>query len=322
MKAISDYTSDIELGIRSLKLPTDSFPALYEPVAYGLSAGGKRLRPVLLLMAAEAYGADIETALDAALGIEMFHNFTLLHDDVMDRSATRRGRASVQARYGVDAAILSGDTMLTLATRLISHVADDRLRKVLDTFNDMAIRVYEGQSADMEFEKSTSIGMDSYIAMIADKTGALLGAAAKIGALIGGASEEEADRLYDFGLNMGIAFQIQDDWLDTFGDASTFGKPIGGDINNGKKTFLYVAAMECKGSDGDALRAAMSLPAGDTKVKAVRALYEKSGVEEECRKAVGSYMKKATSALKSLRLPDETREAFRHLAEKLVGRKK
>jgi len=322
MKAISDYSSDVELGIRALQFPIEKYPALYEPIVYGLSAGGKRLRPVLLLMAAEAFGQDSAKALDPAIGIEMFHNFTLLHDDVMDRSATRRGRASVQARYGVDAAILSGDTMLTLATQLISRVDDDKLRRVLDTFNDIAILVYEGQSADMQFEKAKEIDMDSYIKMISDKTGALLGGAAKIGAIIGGASEADADKMYEFGVNLGIAFQIQDDWLDTFGDAATFGKPIGGDINNGKKTFLYVAAMSCEGSDGDALRAAISLPAGDTKVKAVRALYEKAGLEELCRKTVGSYMKKATSAIKSVKFSDDDREAFRKLAEKLVGRKK
>ncbi len=322
MNSISDYSSSVELAISSLKLSIDKFPTLYEPIVYGLSAGGKRLRPVLLLMAAEAFGADVEFAIDPAVGIEMFHNFTLLHDDVMDRSATRRGRASVQARYGVDAAILSGDTMLTLATDLISHVQDSKLRSVLDIFNNMAVKVYEGQDADMRFEKAESIDMEDYIRMIADKTGALLGAAAQIGALIGGASDEDARKMYDFGVNVGIAFQIQDDWLDTFGDPSTFGKPIGGDINNGKKTFLYVAALSCEGSDGDALRAAIKLPPSETKVKAVRTLYEKAGVEEAARKEVGAYMKKALNSIKHIGISDENRESFRKLAEKLVGRKK
>ena len=192
MRKFSDYSAYIEKVLRDLTLPGGSLQGLYSPVTYSLSAGGKRLRPSLVLMAADAFGGDFENAVSAAVGLEMFHNFTLLHDDVMDNSDVRRGRPSVHAKWDVDTAILSGDTMLTLATQCVAKVPDTILRPVLDAFNDMAIRVYEGQRLDMDFETSESVTIDDYLRMISDKTGALLGASARIGALIGGASAEDA----------------------------------------------------------------------------------------------------------------------------------
>lgn len=322
MKTTAEYVSDLESAIRNLSFPEGKLSTLYEPIKYALSAGGKRIRPVLTLMGCEAFGGKEEDALRPAMGIEMFHNFTLLHDDVMDKSDMRRGRPTVHKKFDYNAAILSGDTMLTLATQLISKVTDDKLRKVLDTFNDMAIKVYEGQRLDMDFETSDHINLDDYIEMIEGKTGSLLGAAVKIGALIGGASEKDADLIYEYGVKTGLAFQIQDDWLDTFGDSTTFGKPIGGDIKNGKKTYLYVAALSEDNQTAEALKAAFSIESPDMRVKAVTRLYEKLGMNEKCKKAVGHYSSQALKALNATSMSEADKEAFRKLAEKLIGRKK
>lgn len=322
MKKFSDYSAHIEKTLRDLTFPGNELAGLYEPVSYSLSAGGKRLRPSLALMAADAFGNAAERAERAAVGLEIFHNFTLLHDDVMDQSDMRRGRPSVHAKWDVNTAILSGDTMLTLATRCVSDVDDSILRRVLDTFNEMALRVYEGQRLDMDFEKSDKVGLEDYIRMISDKTGALLGAAAKIGALIGGASDEDAEHMAEYGVMLGLAFQIQDDWLDVFGDSMTFGKPIGGDINNNKKSFLLLTALATDTPDATALKEAMKLPAGDTKIKIVTRLYERLDMTRHCREAIAAYSAKALGALKATSLSDDAREPFRLLVDKLTGRKK
>lgn len=322
MKKFSDYSAHIEKTLRDLTFPGNELAGLYEPVSYSLSAGGKRLRPSLALMAADAFGNAAERAERAAVGLEIFHNFTLLHDDVMDQSEMRRGRPSVHAKWDVNTAILSGDTMLTLATRCVSDVDDSILRRVLDTFNEMALRVYEGQRLDMDFEKSDRVGLEDYIRMISDKTGALLGAAAKIGALIGGASDEDAEHMAEYGVMLGLAFQIQDDWLDVFGDSMTFGKPIGGDINNNKKSFLLLTALATDTPDATALKEAMKLPAGDTKIKIVTRLYERLDMTRHCREAIAAYSAKALGALKATSLSDDAREPFRLLVDKLTGRKK
>lgn len=322
MKRFSDYSAHIEKVLRDLTLPGGALAGLYEPISYSLTAGGKRLRPSLTLMAADAFGDAAEKAEKAAVGLEMFHNFTLLHDDVMDNSDLRRGRPSVHAKWDVNTAILSGDTMLTLATQCVADVDDAVLRPVLDAFNLMALRVYEGQRLDMDFERADKVELADYIRMITDKTGALLGAAARIGALIGGASDRDAAYMAEYGVMLGIAFQIQDDWLDVFGDSTTFGKPIGGDINNNKKSFLLLTALETGTPDAEALREAMRLPAGDTKIKIVTRLYERLGMSEQCRKAISMYSSKALAALKATSLSDEAREPFRVLVDKLTGRKK
>lgn len=322
MNRISEYSALAEAEIRALDFPKGEFDGLYAPVAYGMQAGGKRLRPTLLLMAADAFGKCPEKAIRPAVGIEMFHNFTLLHDDVMDKSDLRRGRPTVHSKWDENTAILSGDTMLTLATKLISEVDDSILRPVLDTFDDQALRVYEGQRLDMDFENLDEVDFDRYIEMIKAKTGALLGGAAKIGALIGDASKEDADRMYDFGVMLGVAFQIEDDYLDTFGNADTFGKPIGGDINNNKKTFLMVKALAMGGPNADALKAALRMPAGPTKVKTVTRIYESMDMPAVSKAEVAAYSSKALAAIKKTSLSDEAREAFRKLIDKLIVRTK
>lgn len=322
MFRISEYSAMAEAKIRALDFPKDNLSGLYAPIAYGMQAGGKRLRPTLLLMAADAFGDAADKAINPAVGIEMFHNFTLLHDDVMDNSDLRRGRPTVHSKWDENTAILSGDTMLTLATKLISDVDDDILRTVINTFNDQALRVYEGQRLDMDFESKEEVALDEYIEMIKAKTGALLGGAAKIGALIGGASEADAEKMYEFGLMLGVAFQIEDDFLDTFGNADTFGKPIGGDINNNKKTFLMVKALVSGGPNAEALKAALKMAAGPTKVKTVTRIYEAMGIAEVCKAEVASYSSKALTAIKKTSLSDDRKDAFRKVIEKLIGRSK
>lgn len=324
MKKISDYSAEAEMALRALKLSEKEPASLYAPVDYALSSGGKRLRPGLVMMAAESFGGEkaLEASKDPAAGIEMFHNFTLLHDDVMDKSEMRRGRDSVWNKWDASTAILSGDTMLTLATQLVSKVDDSRLRKVLDIFNHMAMEVYEGQRLDIDFEKTETVNSDTYIEMIRKKTGALLGAAGAIGAVVAGASDKDVAAMASFGEMLGIAFQIQDDWLDTYGDSSTFGKPIGGDILNDKKTFLLVKAMESDKGTVDALKVTMSELKGDAKIKAVTRIYDKLNLNEVTRQAVSFYSKQALKALKGTSLPEDLKEPFRLLVEKLTGRKK
>ncbi|MCH5218145.1 MAG: polyprenyl synthetase family protein [Muribaculaceae bacterium] len=324
MKKISDYAAEAEMALRALKLSEKEPASLYGPVDYALSSGGKRLRPGLVMMSAESFGSEkaLDASRNAAAGIEMFHNFTLLHDDVMDHSEMRRGRESVWKKWDATTAILSGDTMLTLATQLVSKVEDDKLRSVLDTFNHMALEVYEGQRLDLDFENADSVNSDIYIEMIRKKTGALLGAAGAIGAIIAGAPEKDVAAMATFGEMLGIAFQIQDDWLDTYGDSSTFGKPIGGDILNDKKTFLLVKAMEADAGTVDALKVTMKELKGEAKIKAVTRIYEKLNLNEVTRQAVSFYTKQALKALKGTSLSEEKREPFRLLVDKLTGRKK
>lgn len=322
MKRVSEYSSMAEAAIRTLEFPNEKFEGLYAPVSYGMQAGGKRLRPTLLLMAADAFGSCPEKAINPAVGIEMFHNFTLLHDDVMDKSELRRGRPSVHTKWNENTAILSGDTMLTLATKKIAEVEDSILRPVLEAFNNQALRVYEGQHLDMDFENKNEVALDNYIDMIKLKTGALLGAASKIGALIGGASDEDADKMYEFGLMLGVAFQIEDDYLDTFGNPDSFGKPIGGDINNNKKTFLMVKALASGGPNAEALKVALQMPAGPTKIKTVTRIYETMGLPAISKAEVAAYSSKALAAIKKTSLSDDCREAFRKLIDKLITRTK
>lgn len=322
MKRISEYTALVESAIRAIELPSGKLEGLYGPVKYGMEGGGKRLRPVLVLMGAEAFGGDAAKALDPAVGVELFHNFTLLHDDVMDNSAVRRGRPSVHAKWDSNTAILSGDTMLTLATEYVTRVEDALLRRVLNSFDRMALDVYEGQRLDMDFEKADKVELEEYIEMIKLKTGALLGYASMLGALIGGASEEDAKHMYDFGMMLGVAFQIEDDWLDTFGDAATFGKPIGGDIRQNKQTYLMVSALSSSGPDVEALKVALSMPASDVKVKTVTRIYEKLGLKESAHAAVADYAAQAMTAIKATHLGEDKKDAYRYLVERLAGRRK
>lgn len=321
MNDLKYYSSIISDGLTGIRMNDAEVPGLYEPVRYTLDGGGKRLRPVLALMACEAVGGDAGDALDAALGVEMFHNFTLLHDDVMDCSDLRRGRPTVHARWNDNTAILSGDAMLTLATELVMHVPDTVLRGVLDTFNRGALDVYEGQAFDMEFEtRGDVVSIDEYIHMISLKTGALLGTACKIGALAGGASQKSADALYEFGMQLGIAFQIHDDYLDMYGDVKTLGKPVGGDVQNGKQTFLLLSALSRGGEESAALHAAMKMDRGDRKLQVFREIYDSLGMASICRSATEHYCRKAVNALSGAEISESDLSAFAKLANALTDR--
>lgn len=321
MKKLSEYTLSVAPAIKNMGLGERKPESLYAPIEYAMNAGGKRLRPGLTLMSAEAFGGVPEHALPVALGLEMFHNFTLLHDDVMDRSDTRRGRQTVHVKWNENTAILSGDTMLSLAEGLMMRVPDDKLRRVLEIFNRMSVAVFEGQALDMEFETRADVSVAEYIEMVRLKTGALLGACAEIGAIVGGASAESAACMREYGEMLGIAFQIEDDWLDTFGTAEIFGKPIGGDINNAKKTFLLSTGLAAGNADAEALRAALALPAGDLRVRTVTRIYDKMGISQQCRDAIAHYSSKALEAVKRSGLPEAAVEPFKVMLDKLTGRK-
>ena len=235
--------TDIEKAIASLDWKREPY-GLYEPIEYTLASGGKRLRPQLVLTAAEMFGGDEEKVLPAALAIEVFHNFTLLHDDVMDKAQIRRGRETVHVRWNDNTAILSGDEMMIEAYKLLSQVPDNLLPKALNLFNKMATEICEGQQYDMEFEGRDEVSIEEYIEMIRLKTSVLLATALQLGAYLSGANAQQQEALYQYGINIGLAFQIQDDLLDVYGDPTTFGKAIGGDICCNKKTYILITALQ------------------------------------------------------------------------------
>ena len=320
MKSFQEYLDIVNQAIAAIPYPAEP-RQLYEPIAYHMALGGKRVRPVLALMACDAMGGDSSVAIDAALGIEMFHNFTLLHDDVMDNADVRRGKPTVHHRWNDNTAILSGDTMLTIATQYIARTAN---WQVMDLFNKTAIEIYEGQQWDMDYEVRNDVTVDEYINMIRLKTSVLLGCALKTGALIANADGKQADLLYEAGVNMGLAFQLRDDVLDVWGDPATFGKEIGGDIMNNKKTFLLINAMRlAKGDDADELRHWLNDPYAtrDNKVNGVTALYERLGARQLAEDAITRYNDQAVAAFNQVKMTDDDKTAFISLANKLAGRK-
>ena len=319
MKTFQEYLETVNQAIAAIPYPAAP-SKLYEPISYHMALGGKRVRPVLTLMACEAMGGELSQALDAAVGLEMFHNFTLLHDDVMDNADVRRGKTTVHRRWNANTAILSGDTMLTIATQYIARTAN---WQVMDLFNKTAIEIYEGQQWDMDYEHRIDVTVEEYINMIRLKTSVLLGCALKTGALIADADEQQADLLYDAGVNMGLAFQLRDDVLDVWGDPATFGKEIGGDIMNNKKTFLLINAIRlAQGDDADELRHWLNDPYAtrDNKVAGVTALYERLGVRDLAEDAIAGYNDQAVAAFNQVKMSDEDKQAFIALANKLAGR--
>lgn len=321
MKPFQTYLDAVNQAIAAIPYPAEP-DQLYAPIAYHMALGGKRIRPVLVLMACDALGGDAAGALDAALGIEMFHNFTLLHDDVMDNADVRRGKPTVHRKWSSNTAILSGDTMLTLATQFIARTGNSA---VMDLFNKTAIEIYEGQQWDMDFEDRNDVTVEEYINMIRLKTSVLLGCALKTGALLAEGAEVDCEALYEAGVNMGLAFQLQDDLLDVWGDPMTFGKEIGGDIMNNKKTFLLINAMQlAKGDDADELRHWLNDPYATRveKVAAVTALYERLGVRQLAQEAIADYNARAIEAFNRVKISDEDKQAFVDLANSLAGRNK
>lgn len=307
----------IQDGIDSLSFPPN-LPGLYEPISYTLQAGGKRLRPLLVLAACKACDVNPEEAINQALGIEMFHNFTLLHDDVMDRAETRRGRPTVHMKWNTATAILSGDTMLTLATQLISRCPDDKLPEVLGLFNRTAIEIYEGQQMDMDFESRNDVSVVEYLEMIRLKTGVLLGCAVAIGAVMAHASSQTVRALYDFGVNLGLAFQLQDDFLDTFGDTETFGKTVGGDILNDKKTWLLIMAQSEAPAE---VNRWLGAPRSAEKIESVTEIYRSLDLHNRIHQLIEEYTVAALDSLAEASLPAQASQWFEELTSGLTNRK-
>jgi geranylgeranyl diphosphate synthase type II len=312
---------DINQVIESLDWSKEP-KGLYEPIGYTLASGGKRIRPTLALIAAELFGGKENEVLPAALALEVFHNFTLLHDDVMDRAQVRRGRPTVHVKWDDNTAILSGDQMLIEAYRLLSDVPADKLPQVLHWFNDMATGICEGQQYDVDFEHSAQVQLADYMKMIELKTSVLLAYALKIGGYIAGANAAQQEALYQYGLHIGLAFQIQDDILDVYGDPKTFGKAIGGDICCNKKTFLLLTALSKADAASKAeLNRWLAISDRDQeKIAAVTALYDRLGVRAEAESVMEEHTAFALKQLETLP-QNEATERLRQLAEKLVNRK-
>lgn len=314
------YLELIDKAIASIDYPEQP-SGLYEPIKYTLDGGGKRLRPTLVLAAAESCRIKPEDAMNQALGIEMFHNFTLLHDDVMDNADMRRGRPTVHIRWNCPTAILSGDAMLTMATDLVADCDDSKLRNVLALFNKTAMEIYQGQQYDMDFEQTPGeVSVDQYMNMIRLKTSVLLGCACQMGALIAGAPDSVQTALYSFGENLGLAFQLQDDWLDTFGNPEVFGKNIGGDILNDKQTFLLIATQERANADQRAQIQAMAGTRSQEKIEYFSGLYRATGAEQECRRLINHYGDEAIKAIANSGLPQESVDFFTRLAQASLTR--
>ena len=324
MHTFNEYLERVNNAIKAIPYPEQP-SHLYEPITYTMDLGGKRLRPVLVLMACEAVGGDINRALTPAIGLEMFHNFTLLHDDVMDKADIRRGKPTVHVKWDDNTAILSGDAMLTMATQLIAQAPADVMPQVMDLYNRTAMEIYEGQQYDVDFETRNDVTVDEYIEMIRLKTSVLLGCACKMGALIGGADEATAQLFYKVGENLGLAFQLQDDMLDVWGDEATFGKAIGGDIMNNKKTFLLINAMQRATSDHKVeLSLWLSTPNASraVKVPAVTAIYDALDLRSLSLDAINRYNDEALEALSKIAISDEARSEFANFITRLVKRDK
>lgn len=315
LEKINAHIADLRL-IRTPK-------GLYDPVTYVLSIGGKRIRPVLMLMASNLYKDDITDILSPATAIEIYHNYTLLHDDLMDRADKRRGKATVHKVWDDNTAILSGDAMLVLAYQFMAQCPVGYLKEVIDLFSLTALEICEGQQLDMEFERRNDVEDKEYLEMIRLKTSVLLAASLKIGALLGGASPGDAENLYDFGVNLGVAFQLKDDLLDVYGNTAVFGKNIGGDILCNKKTYLLIKALE-HADEAQArqlnnwINATSFNPA--EKIAAVTELYNQIGVKKLCEDQMTEYCAKSVKSLAAVKVPDEKKKELEELMNKLMYR--
>ena len=296
---------------------------LYEPISYILNLGGKRLRPVLTLISAEIFGTDYKNALDAALSIEVFHNFSLIHDDIMDGAPLRRGKETVHEKWDINTGILSGDAMLILAYKLFEKYDSSTFQSLAKLFSETALRVCEGQQYDIDFEIRNDVTIPEYIKMIEYKTAVLVGAALKMGAIVAHASQQDQENMYQFGKNLGIAFQLQDDYLDLFGDPKTFGKQVGGDIIENKKTFLYLKALEfSEAEQQQELKHLFGINPSDSseKVDSVKELFVSSGAAEATKQEIAAYTKDAFTVLDALNIGDKEKQVLKAFGENLMNR--
>ncbi len=324
MRNNEDILTLLENYLAQMHLPEEP-QLLYQPIIYAMSAGGKRVRPVLLLLSCEAFGGDVSEALSAAAAVEMFHNFTLLHDDIMDNATMRRGKPSVYAQWGENVAILSGDAMMIYAYKLLRNVPDDKLPRILDIFTEMALQVCEGQQWDMDFEGMSKVAVAEYMNMIELKTSVLLAGSAMIGAILGGASDEDCRKIYRYALELGLAFQLQDDLLDSYGSESSLGKKIGGDILEGKKTCLMLNAMSrATDEDREVLRSTYldkSL-SDEEKIARVKEIYDRYDVPRIINQQINTRFERALSILSTLDIAQERTLHLKTFAENLMGREK
>lgn len=322
MQAVNSYREEFESFLSERVTPREP-KNLYDPMIYIMSLGGKRVRPVLVLMAAEIFGGDHRKALNAALAMETFHNFSLIHDDIMDDAPLRRGKKTVHELWNINTGILSGDAMLIYAYRLFEHYEGETFRELAILFSKTAIEVCEGQQYDIDFETREEVSIEEYIRMIEFKTAVLVGASLRMGAIVAGASEEQKNAIYEFGRLLGIAFQLQDDYLDAFGDPETFGKQVGGDIIENKKTFLYLTALaRSERKEAQQLEHLYSISPKDAsgKIEAVKAIFESSGAAELTRQEISIYTSHAFEVLESLQIPQEKKELLRKYGKSLMDR--
>lgn len=312
---VNDFISNLKYAREPL--------ALYEPITYTIAQGGKRVRPVALLMAYNLYKEDVEKALYPAVAMETYHNYTLIHDDVMDKATIRRGQPTVWKKWGENEAILSGDTMFVLAYEFLAHVDDDKLPAALALFNEMAKEIGEGQQYDMEFETRGNVTEEEYINMIRLKTSVLIANCMKLGAMLAGASQEDADNLYRYGETVGLAFQLQDDLLDVYGDAAVFGKKIGGDICCNKKTFLLIKAMELASpqqrKELEEWMAQENFDA-DAKIEYFTSLYNSLGVRALCEERIAALFANCDSYLDAVSVSPERKSIIKSFADSLLNR--
>ncbi|WP_416446553.1 polyprenyl synthetase family protein [Leeuwenhoekiella sp. A16] len=322
MRSIPDYTEAFNEYLESkiyLKDPAN----LYEPILYILKLGGKRLRPVLTLMTAEIFDASYEKALDAALAVEVFHNFSLVHDDIMDDAPLRRGQETVHEKWDINTGILSGDAMLINAYQLFENYDGNTFKDLAKLFSKTAIEVCEGQQYDVDFETRDDVTIAEYLKMIQFKTAVLLGASLEMGAIVANASQSCRDAIYNFGRDLGIAFQLQDDYLDAFGDPLTFGKQVGGDIIENKKTFLYLTALQ-KLDKSEALQLqhlySINPPDPTGKIEAVKQLFVDSGAALATQEEIKKYTQRAFSVLDQIDIENNKKEILRDFGLALMKR--
>ena len=297
---------------------------LYDPIHYILDLGGKRMRPVLTLMSAEIFDADYNKALPAALAVEVFHNFSLVHDDIMDDAPLRRGKETVHEKWNINTGILSGDAMLILAYQYFEKYEPTIFRDLAKLFSKTALEVCEGQQWDVDFETRDDVSIPDYLKMIEYKTAVLVAAAMKMGAIIAETSEENANLIYDFGLNLGLAFQLQDDYLDAFGNPETFGKQVGGDIIENKKTYLYLKAYEFASKEqAEQLAHLFSIHPEDNseKINSVKEIFLATGAAFETKKAIQEFTLIAFGTLQKISIDNEKKEMLQSFGENLMGRK-
>ncbi|MCZ4317897.1 polyprenyl synthetase family protein [Aequorivita viscosa] len=322
MEILLKYSTALKTQLQKA-VPQGGPHQLYDPINYILALGGKRIRPALTLMVCDFFETDFNKAMNAALAVELFHNFSLIHDDIMDNAPLRRGKRTVHEKWDVNTAILSGDAMLILAYRFFENYEPKMFRELAKLFSETALQVCEGQQHDMDFETRDDVSLVEYIKMIDHKTAVLLGAAMKMGAIVAEASQSDQDKIYQFGRNLGIAFQLQDDYLDVFGNPETFGKQVGGDIISNKKTFLYLMAVgQGTSTQADELEHLFSINPKDPtdKIATVKEIFLTSGAAQATQREIEKFSHLADSFLNDIEISEEKKSMLREFGKDLMER--